>query len=1124
MKSFPFIGQAFSFATCRAGSKIARHTRPLSFILLVFLFALLNVQITTAQPFGSLSPASVSIWQDFRSKVPWHIQEWIVVGEGKSFVLIYSEPPPAFDKTAYNALFRSTFRGYKTSELLSGGLGYNGSRSDFVIELDYAGIQGGRTAFDQDLAKLSTTIFGTPGGASPLRIEEIISSSASNQGRPARISAQVLRAWLLEGDAISLFSPETASRHTLSELLGSGETGRFISTDGSLVVLLVNTGQALGTSDIASTRLFAIDSDFVLGGFVDKATKRVAIVARGRQLSRVAFPPLRVEDILNVITTADDDLAQSYDRTFPGAGRVTIGTTNITGDWAPSYLSADLINTEFGSLLNQADAVLKSQSLSDTIRYEGFQIDAIADPPYPEGVFAKLRNEGAVDSLIFNFNTVGAGHWLIEDGKPDVFALNRLGSFSVTYSPSSYGQASLSVGAAAVADAETKYTAWFDASTNAALTRTVQYMAIYQLFNAARATGIQPYGDRSVRFETIGASLKGTVAQQLDRCIEQATRTDPDFLKLVGADYRSLAAAGGLSGDNIQVPETKANLLERAAKAAIAARYDGNVLGATVKNFEARIRNVQSQYDALSPDYTKVFDKLVPLSQAFDQRYKAYEVRTEGTMIHYRIPSYLGDQFDSDKRELESLENKFQSLSSSLQTLDSGYEKLIDERDKELSVLAGDRPLLDALTARCDAIDAEFSPRIATAFATASKPTTATDRLYAIETPTIVVSRDQVDVSSVGGHNVERRALEVAIEPGIAPGQYRFSGDRLEISSVDATKMSEIATRMSRVAAADVETQTKAFTDALLSQTGGPTERLAALGIDGTNRVRGANLVSTLVALSDHTERLAENTIKIGRQIDDGQLFIDGTSPGGVERIKVFGAYHLPTIMNMRSSGKPITTVILDGSIPPREVDAIISNYKHAGQPGGGGWGKPPSSHQVLPPDMPERPRLLVFMDDTTQRRRVFVRTNKGQIEVLAGKGVKEADLIKALQEGIERNATITLEATSVSESKGGSYFLVTDFRIHQSKTLPGTITVKRPGLGGLLENTIDQLRKTIESAFGRSRDSGIDTVADTLVTIKYDVEGKLPGYQLTTTIDVPTGNLRFVLDTETGVVTADKA
>jgi hypothetical protein len=1073
---------------------------------------------------GSVSRASVSIWEEFRSKVPWHMQEWIVAGEGGSFVLIYSEPPPAFDKAAYNALFRSTFRGYKASELLTGGLGYNGSRSDFVIELDYAGIQGGRVAFEQDLAKLSTMIFGTPGGATPLRIQEIVSSPPSDQGRPDRISARVLRGWLFEGNAVSLFSPETGSLGTLAELFKSGETGRFFSTDGSLVVLLVDTGQTLGTSDIANTRLFAIDSDFILGGFVDKASKRVAVVARGRQLSRVDFPPLRVEDVLNLMTTADDDLAQSYDRTFPGAGRVTIGTTETTGDWAPSYLSADLVNTEFGSLLNEADAILKSQSLSNTIRYEGFQINAIANPPYPEGVFAKLRNEGAVDSLIFNFNTVGAGHWLIEDGKPDVFALNRLGSFSVTYSPSSYGQASLSVGAAAVADAETKYTSWFDASANAVLTRTVQYMAIYQLFKPARATGIQAYGDRSVRFEAIGASLKRTVAEQLDRCIELATGTDPSFLKLVGENYKSLAVAGGLSSDNIQLPETKPNLLERAAKAAIAARYDGNVLGTTVKNFEARIRKVKSQYDALYTSYAEVFGKLDPLYSAFLERYKDYEVKIEGETIHYSIPSYIGNQFNSDKRELEPLENKLRSLSASLQTLESAYIKLIDERDQQLSVLAGDRPLLDVLTAKCDEMDAEFSPLIAIAFATASKQTAAADRLYAIETPTIVVSRDQVDVFSVGGHNVERRALEVTIDPGMTPGQYRFSGDRLEISSADAVNTSEIAARMSRVAAADAETQAKTFADALRSQTVGSTERLAALGIDGKGGVAGANPVPTLVALPNNADGLAEGSIRIGRQTDDGQLFIDGTFPGGVERIKVFGAYHLPTIMNMRSSGKPSTTVILDGSIPPREVDAIISNYKHASQPGGGGgWGKPPGDDQVLPPEMPELPRLLVFMDDATQQRRVFVQTNKGQIEVLAGKGVKEAELIKALHESIERNATITLDATRVKASKRGTYFLVTKFRINQSKSFPGTITVRRSGVGGLLEATINQIRSNIKSAFDRSRDSGIDTVADTIVTIKHDVEGKFPGYRVTTIINVPTGKIQFVLDSETGVVTALK-
>jgi len=44
-------------------------------------------------------------------------------------------------------------------------------------------------------------------------------------------------------------------------------------------------------------------------------------------------------------------------------------------------------------LLNYSDAILKSQSLSNTIMYKGYKLSAYKKPPYPEGVFDKLTRE-----------------------------------------------------------------------------------------------------------------------------------------------------------------------------------------------------------------------------------------------------------------------------------------------------------------------------------------------------------------------------------------------------------------------------------------------------------------------------------------------------------------------------------------------------------------------------------------------------------------------------------------------------------------------------------------------------------------------------------------------------------
>jgi hypothetical protein len=117
------------------------------------------------------------------------------------------------------------------------------------------------------------------------------------------------------------------------------------------------------------------------------------------------------------------------------------------------------------------DAILKSQSLSNHITYHGYNFQPISNPPYSEGVFDHLH----AASLVFNFNTVGTGHWIDRVDGRSVFALNRTGSFSVTYLAGATGQTSTIPGSNAAAEAEGVYTDWFNASENKTLARTVQW-------------------------------------------------------------------------------------------------------------------------------------------------------------------------------------------------------------------------------------------------------------------------------------------------------------------------------------------------------------------------------------------------------------------------------------------------------------------------------------------------------------------------------------------------------------------------------------------------------------------------------------------------------------------------
>src|SRR5690606_24454153 len=146
-------------------------------------------------------------------------------------------------------------------------------------------------------------------------------------------------------------------------------------------------------------------------------------------------------------------------------------------------------------------AILKSQSLGDTLSYIGFDIDGIPNPPddtseWPRGVWDRLNAETPLTSLIFNFNTVGSGHWYVGSDDVRVYAPNRTGSYSVTYSPFGAGETSLDREAALIAEAERDYGAWFNGSRNLTLARAVQYTSLFQIFVEPGEVAAPGYPDR----------------------------------------------------------------------------------------------------------------------------------------------------------------------------------------------------------------------------------------------------------------------------------------------------------------------------------------------------------------------------------------------------------------------------------------------------------------------------------------------------------------------------------------------------------------------------------------------------------------------------------------------------
>lgn len=98
-------------------------------------------------------------------------------------------------------------------------------------------------------------------------------------------------------------------------------------------------------------------------------------------------------------------------------------------DWAPIYLSPELIDTEYGSVLNIADQFLKSWSNHGTTRYINFAYPPPARWAFSAPIFKLANTE---KGLTYNWNTTSAGA-SIELGGLDVFWLRRTGALNVSY-------------------------------------------------------------------------------------------------------------------------------------------------------------------------------------------------------------------------------------------------------------------------------------------------------------------------------------------------------------------------------------------------------------------------------------------------------------------------------------------------------------------------------------------------------------------------------------------------------------------------------------------------------------------------------------------------------------------
>lgn len=403
--------------------------------------------------------AAPTTWQSFRTVYPFHVQG-VALSEpaaGGRRTLIIAEPPP-----------HVTLAGLQQRLPARSGpplvrrhaIGYDGWVADVEILLPKLS--------DIDLSTLISNLqiylFKTTYKAALLDLHPIARHLSDNEFS-LQVDPQELKDWLLTRNPLFISISGSQGR-PFTTLLDDATPGVYFNEDIGLVIWLVSRRELLDSQTLAA-RQFTLDTDFVVGAIGDG--DRVAIIGRQRVTATSILPPLRIETLLQLGAVRENELGQSYERRSLFAGKFAGGR-----DWAPIYLSPELIDTEFGSLLNITDQILKSFSNNGTTSYENFNYFKPPRWPFRQPVY----QEADASRITYNWNTHGLGH-VVDDNRSKILAFKNTGALPVTYVPEGHATAGTKT-----AVLESQAYEYFAGLSDPNLARVVQYTAFYQIFQA----------------------------------------------------------------------------------------------------------------------------------------------------------------------------------------------------------------------------------------------------------------------------------------------------------------------------------------------------------------------------------------------------------------------------------------------------------------------------------------------------------------------------------------------------------------------------------------------------------------------------------------------------------------
>lgn len=709
------------------------------------------------------SPAACEAWRRFRSVHPAPYQALAVSGDlgtGERVVII-SEPPPTLTDSEADKLVAEVFRNVDgKAERIRYSTGLDGWLEDVVVRVRVDSsrllkVSDGRGSFEQlpaalvdRLAFLHFSFHGTLDGFYVETINESLPERP--QLKDLSVSAAEVNKWV-RGANSKWRSPadKQVTGRTWAQVMSAPTSDAWLSEDGMLVALVIRPSWK--PEQLAPAfRRFAVASDFLVGS-IGVANGGFVLLGRSRQIPLVDLPPMRVESLTILLKNRGKPVVQSYERQRLFAGKIREGE-NKGWDWAPIKLSAHLEDSEFGTLLNLSDQVLKSWSECNHVAYKAFDYPARSFP------FEDISASGLMSflspELIFNWNTRGFSTVAaMPVGK--VVTSYRTGALPVSYivpglpagkkdNAKSEGLRQLFADLArettrSASEAGTQY---FGGTGDPILARTVQYVFLLQSINEF-LPGPAPSGDKTKSRSDLAVDVLRRRAQTW---IDEVDKPTPEMDPRVAQALRTALRESG-------VPP--ARLVDLLAAPEIATRE--------IIRIEAEVETQAAAFGQRIEAHEQLQVKLAEAARRSNAAFAAWcrarsgSLKEEGdrTVCRYQGRERLAEDShyrDQDTDFISDNLPRYREYERDLETAEAAVKNLARARAqlvREMKVAEEVGDIVRSVAAYQASLDAILSEVLA---AGARRPANGT-----LRTPTVVLSRNVANAGSVGGHNIDSK-------------------------------------------------------------------------------------------------------------------------------------------------------------------------------------------------------------------------------------------------------------------------------------------------------------------------------------------------------------------------------